>query len=362
MPLPNPLLAFLVTSVLLSTGGFAPRPDLDSGRYLKVLTEAGAQLALQPKNALALAAKSQALSALMRFGEASSFAQQSLDLDPDLADAYLARGLARAGSAVQQRSFGSLRQISGAMDDLRIATDRDPSLQTAWMTLGIAYQQLPGLLGGSTRKALACADALARIAPHRGLALRGSILALDGKWWDADAAFQKALTLAPADPQVVLGYLEGLAEKSARKALGADAQKARLATEARRLAPAMRSSGRGMEAVCEALLEASLAEEAWTTAEAALRTVDAPSLLRLKLGKIAARSGLHRREGLAFLDQVLKEPLEGGSGGYPTVHWRRGQVLRDLGLVAEARQAARAALALDPKQPGARKLLEELDR
>ena len=219
MPLTAPILAPLAATVLLSTGGFAPRPDLDSGRSLKVLAESSAQLAQDPRNALALAAKSQALSALMRFGEAAALAQQSLDLNPELADAFLARGLSRAGSAVQQRSFGSLRQISGAMDDLRSATERDPSLQTAWMTLGIAYQQLPGLLGGSTRKALTCADALARLAPARGAALRGSILALDGKWWEAEGCFQKALGLAPSDPQVVLGYFEALADKPARKAL-----------------------------------------------------------------------------------------------------------------------------------------------
>ena len=352
----------MTATMFLSAGGFAPRTDLDSGRYLKVLAESSAQLAHEPRNALALAAKSQSLSALMRFGEAAALAQQALDINPELADAFLARGLSRAGSAVQQRNFGSLRQISGAMDDLRGATERDPSLQTAWMTLGIAYQQLPGLLGGSTRKALACADALARLSPPRGAALRGSILALDGKWREAETAFQKALAMAPADPQVVLGYLEGLAEKSARKALGSEAQRSRLAGEARRLAPALRSSGRGMEAICEALLEAGQAEEAWAAADASLRTVDAPSLLRLKLGKIAARSGLHRREGLAFLDQALKEPLEGGSGGYPAVHWRRGQILRDLGQISEARQAARSALAIDPRHPGARKLLEELDR
>lgn len=355
-------LAPLAAAVAAAAPGYAPRADLDHGRYLKVLAEASARLALDPRDALALAAKAQASAALMRFAEASALAQQALDLSPDLADAHLARGLARAGSAVQQRNFGSLRQISGALDDLRGATRRDPTLQGAWLTLGVAYQQLPGLLGGSTRKALACADALERQAPARGAALRGTVLALDGNWPAADGCFQKALGVAPADPQVVLGYLDALADKAARRALGAAGQQARLAAEARRLAPGLRSSGRGMEAICGALLEAGLAEEAWATAEAALKSVDAPSLLRLQLGKLAARSGLHRAEGLAYLDQVLREPLEGGSGGYPAAHWRRGQILRDLGRREDARLAAEAALALDPKHPGARRLREDLDR
>ena len=36
----------------------------------------------------------------------------------------------------------------------------------------------------------------------------------------------------------------------------------------------------------------------------ALPGVDAPSTVRLQLGKLAARSGLHLQEGLAFLDQA----------------------------------------------------------
>jgi predicted RNA polymerase sigma factor len=82
--------------------------------------------------------------------------------------------------------------------------------------------------------------------------------------------------------------------------------------------------------------------------------------MRLQLGKIAARSGRQLDEGLAALDQVLREPLEGDSGGYGTAHWRRGQVLQALGRKAEARTAAQAALSLAPKDSKARKLLEEL--
>jgi predicted negative regulator of RcsB-dependent stress response len=82
--------------------------------------------------------------------------------------------------------------------------------------------------------------------------------------------------------------------------------------------------------------------------------------MRLQLGKIAARSGRHLDEGLAALDQVLREPLEGGSGGYGSAHWRRGQVLKALGRKAEAKAAAEAALQIDPKDPKAKRLLDDL--
>jgi len=357
---PRILLPFLVAPLLVA-GPFDPRPDLEAGRYLKVLADAEAQLRGEPRNALAWAAKSQALSSLQRFGEGYGAAERALALQPQLADALLARGLARAGMAVQQRNFSSLRNASGALDDLEQATKADPRLVTAWMSLGLAYEQLPGLLGGSTRKALECANGLRRVNAARGDVLQGMVLSMDERWREAEPYFGRALVLAPWDPEVVYGYLDSLGSRETRKQLGDGEQKRRLAAEARRLLPPVRTRARALEAICDALLDAGQAEEAWRVAKEALGRADAPSLVRLQLGKLAARSGLHREEGLAFLDQVLREPLEGGSAGYPGAWWRKGQILKDLGRKQEAKAAAWEALKLDPKHPGAKRLMEGLN-
>ncbi len=353
-----PLVPALI--LLAPNGAYAPRADLDAGRYLKAHAEAEARLRADPKDALAWATKSQALSAFQRFWEAEQAARQALALQPNLADALLARGLARAGTAVQQRNFGSLKKASGALDDLWAAVGADPRLERGWLSLGLAYQQLPFVLGGSTRRALDCAGRLRAVAPARGDLLEGMVRAMDGDWAKAEPYFGRALALAPRDPEVVYGYLDSLSSKETRRSLGEAVQKARLAAEARRLLPAVSRSAKGVEAVCDALLDAGQPEEAWRVAREALPGVDAPSTVRLQLGKLAARSGLHLQEGLAFLDQALKAPMEGGSGGPPAAHWRRGQILQRLGLALEARAAAREALKLDPKHPGARKLLETL--
>ena len=97
------------------------RADLEAGHYLKVLAEAEQALREHPNEALAWASKSQALSSLLRFPEALAAAERAVSLKPDLADALLARGLARAGEAIRQRDFGALRSALGAMDDLRAA-------------------------------------------------------------------------------------------------------------------------------------------------------------------------------------------------------------------------------------------------
>jgi len=339
---------------------FAPRQDLDAGRFLKTLGDAEAQLKANPGNALAWAAKAQALVAMVRLPEALQAARKSLALSPGLADGLLARALAQAGLAIQARNLGSLAGVGRSMDDLRAAVQADPSLASAWETLGIGYQQLPGLLGGSTRKALECADRLDQLDRVRGEALRGTILAMAGRWGEASPAFHGALAARPGDPNVVLAYLDALGSRDTRKAIGDAAQKTLLSAEARRLLPAVRGRARAVCAVCDALLDGGQAEEAWRDAAEALPGADAPSLLWLQLGKIAARAGLHPEQGLGYLDQALKGPMEGGTGGPASAHWRKGQILQGLGRKGEARAEAEAALRSDPGHSGASRLLKDL--
>ncbi|WP_306598494.1 tetratricopeptide repeat protein [Geothrix sp. 21YS21S-2] len=351
---------FSILTLALAAGGYSPRPDLDAGHYLKALAAADAELKADPANALALAARSQALTAMMRLPEALAAGRRAAELNPRLGEALLARALARAGTAIQQKNLGSLRGVSAAMDDLRGAVKAEPGLVAAWMALGLGYEQLPGILGGSTRRALECAEVVRKLDPGKGSALKGTILSMEGEWPQAEAAFGTALAISPKDPEVTMAYLDALGSRETRKDLGEEEQKRRLAREARRLLPGARGSARALCSVCDALIDAGMGEEAWNAALAALPAVDAPSLIQLELGKISARTGVHADQGLAFLDQVLKAPLEGGSGGYGTAHWRRGQILKNLGRKNEAQAAARAALALDPKDAKASRLLEEL--
>ena len=353
--MPLLLTAALVLQAQPTGGDF--RADLKAGRYLKVLAEAEGRLARNGSDALAWAARSQALSSLQRFSEARQAADRALALSPRLADARLARGLARAGEAIRQRDLGSLRGALGALDDLKAATETDPTLGAAWMSLGLAYELLPGLLGGSTRKALRCAEQLRRVAPARGDLLQALILVEENNWREAEPWFGRALAQAPGDPEVVGQWLDALDRRPAKKALGEAGKNARLLAEAPRLLPGVRTRARGISAVSDAYLHAGRPDLAWQVVQEHLTLADAPSLLRLQLGKVAALSGLHRPEGLAALDQALREPLEGGTGGAPSAWWRKGQILRDLGRKDEARTAAQEALRLDPRHRGAGELL-----
>ncbi len=75
MPIPPAVLVALASAPQTAYG---PREDLDAGRYLKALSDAESELRKNPGNALAWAAKSQALSALLRFPEADEAASKAL--------------------------------------------------------------------------------------------------------------------------------------------------------------------------------------------------------------------------------------------------------------------------------------------
>lgn len=336
------------------------RAELDAGHYLKVLADAEAHLRQNAGDAQAWAAKSQALSSFQRFNEALSAAQRALTLAPQLADARLALGLAKAGEAIRQRNLGSLRPALSAMDDFRAATEADPTLVPAWMSLGLAYEMLPGILGGSTRKAIRCAESLRRVSPAQGDLLQALILVEEDHWREAEPFFGRALALAPKDSEIISQYLEALDRRPARKALGEAEKNRRLLAEGARLLPAVSTSARGVAAVSEAFMNGGQPETAWQVLHDHLSQVDAPSLLRLQMGKVAARTNLHRPEGLLALDQVLREPLEGGSAGYAGAWWRKGQILMALGRLEEARRAAQEALKLDPRHRGAKELQDNL--
>ena len=130
-----------------SRAPFQARANLDAGRYLLVLADADAELNANPGSAAAWAARSQALTALLRFREAEEAAGKALSLQGDLADAVLARGMAKAATAVQQRNFSSLKKAAAAMDDFRRATELDPTFIAAWVVIGAGM----GALGGACK-------------------------------------------------------------------------------------------------------------------------------------------------------------------------------------------------------------------
>src|SRR5215475_14574387 len=100
---------------------YNPRADLEQGCFLKALTEAELRIKGNNDDALAWAVKTQALVALTRIDEALLAAEKSLTLSPKLSEALVARAMAKAGKAIQQKNFNSLRMISHTLDDLNAA-------------------------------------------------------------------------------------------------------------------------------------------------------------------------------------------------------------------------------------------------
>jgi hypothetical protein len=94
---------------------------------------------------------------------------------------------------------------------------------------------------------LDCAEQFKRVDPARGALLQSTVLAMAGRWIEAQPCFDRAL--------------------------GAEPQNRLQAKEALRLLPAAKNRARPLTAICDALLDADQIEEAWRVAA----TTDAPA-------------------------------------------------------------------------------------
>ena len=104
---------------------------------------------------------------------------------------------------------------------------------------------MPALLGGSTRKALQCAESLKQVSPAKGDLLRAPSCRWKSAGRRRKPCFQKALAKAPSDPEVVAGYLDALGSHETKRALGESEQRRRLAADAGACCPACASPPRG---------------------------------------------------------------------------------------------------------------------
>lgn len=81
-----------------------------------------------------------------------------------------------------------------------------------------------------------------------------------------------------------------------------------------------------------------------------------------QIGRLGALTGRELEAALASLQRYLREPPPAGAPSHAAAHWRRGMIEEQRGQVELARQAYRAALALDPNYAAARDALSRLER
>ncbi|MFZ9186123.1 MAG: tetratricopeptide repeat protein [Holophagaceae bacterium] len=333
---------------------------IQEGRFIEAANRSDRLLTVNPSHPIALATKSQALSGFLDFDQALIFANKALQQNDQLSDAHLAKGIALMGLAIENISLKSMLQISQALDAIEVSTKRDPTYGYAWFTLGLSRGKLPLLLGGSKPLSFQCAQTLKKIDQAWGLALEGILQASFGTWKESESIFQEGLSLKSNTSLLVTAYLEALGGDEAKKALGVEGQKERLYEVAKTLSTKPDLNTHALESLGDALLSSDRPEEAWQLMQVSIPKFQESSLLKLQCAKISARTGIHLPEALELIEDALRGPIEGGSGGREGAYVRQGQILERLGKWMEAKKSFQQALEINPRHRGARENLERL--
>ena len=195
---------------------------------------------------------------------------------------------------------------------------RDSSDVFALEHLVWLHRLAPVILGGRASEGRAALERLDRVAPYRAALLRGYLARLDG------------------EPRVALARF-------------------------RALVAAHPDSAPAWFALADASTRDDNADAAFAAYERYRTLVPSDPGVDFHIGALAARLGVRAAEGEAALRRYLARPWRPGLPTIDTAWWRLGQSLEKRGRTAEARDAYRRAIALDPKDDDYRASLDALD-
>jgi tetratricopeptide (TPR) repeat protein len=365
-------------TALLGAGGLAPLPVALQARLVRMLVEARrhdeavaaaeALVAAVPGTAMPEALLGEALLAAGRRAAAADAFGRALAVDP--ADGTARRGLAVAGDG-GGRDDGPDEVLGAFLDAMAAAGAPEDE-----------WQQVIDLLRARDRPvaALAAATRALEAVPSAGLAARIAQVHQDaGRMAEAEAAWRRAIALAPEDAAPWLALVDLLAaskrpEQAAAVATEAAARHPDEARVARRCAELLMASadaigaerqarraividGRDVAAhllLADALWRQHRGRDAVRAAEAGLAAVPDSQPLRLRLGFLHLLQGVPAAAAAVFRDAV-RQPRSTAEAwlGLTDALWRAGEV-------AEAEAAAREGLVAFPRHVQLRTRLGQL--
>jgi tetratricopeptide (TPR) repeat protein len=236
---------------------------------------------------------------------------------PNDAVAWHWTGRAYAQQAMRASFFSKPGWASKLQHAFEHSVQLDGSNLEARFDLIQFYLRAPGLMGGDVGKARLQAAAIGKLDHARGHIALGVIAESEEDAKAAERAYRAAVAAAP------------------------DEARARVS-----LANLLSSQKRWAEA-----------RAVWT--QQLERKPGDPRAL-YQLGKVSALSGQELAEGLESLDRYLAQPVRPDELAEYGAHWRRAQVLEQLGRKDDAVAALRVAVKLDPSAEGPKKDLKRL--
>jgi len=134
-------------------------------------------------------------SRLKHWGEAMSYYQKLKSAKPNSANYQYKYGGALAMLAQSSNKLHALTMIDDIESAFLQAIESDPNHIDAHWALIEYYLQLPGIFGGSERKATLYANALSKISPVDGYLAKGRIAEYFKRYTIAESCYKKAIAI-----------------------------------------------------------------------------------------------------------------------------------------------------------------------
>jgi len=289
--------------------------QFDRGDYPSAIDTLSTAIAANPHDARLFHWRSRCYLEMKDYARAIADAERAVAERSDSSEYRRWTGRAYGGGAEQAKSFSLARKVKAAFEE---AVKLDPSNVDARRDLAEFYLEAPWIVGGDRGKALKEADAIARLDPVAGHLAHAAYSRHEKRLADAEADYQRALDLRPSriDP-----YFEAADFYEKR----ADAAKL-----------------------------ANTVEQGWQVAPGDVR------LLYYKaVALVLANQNLTEADGL-LRRYLTTSPRRSDFPSHAAALQWRGRLNECLGNIDGAKDAYRAALALDPGRKPSHEALSRL--
>jgi len=311
-------------------------------------------LRIRPGDARALFLAARVREAAGDFDGARALADKAVALDPKNADFLCLQAYIDGREGLRAGLFRKFILARRVKKEAEAALALDPRHIEAHQILIEFYRQAPGIVGGDKERSRLLAGELTALDPVRGnLALAAAAFGPNREDGGAEVFYKKAVEADPgsyAAQTALAGYYsrgtprrDALAEKAAAAALKIDPGRA---AAYGLLAQVQARAGRFAEL-----------EELLLDAEKNVPDNRAPYL---SAARVLLQTGAELPRAERFIRRYIEQPAEIGAPSQAQAWWRLGLVLEKLDRKAEAVEALRRALALDPQLEGAKKDLKRL--
>lgn len=356
IPLSLVVLAVLLataTETLTAADNDSPEALIETEHWKRARDIVEPRLKSNPNDLQALFIMARYKEAAGDFSAALALTEKLLALDPKNADYHCllafiyGRQVVRAGIL---RKIGLARRIK---KEAETALKLNPKHVEARLILIEYYRLAPGIVGGDKKKARAMAEEVVRLDPVRGYIAQANFAHEQEQAGRMEELYKKAVEANPQSYHALITLARFYTYGSQRNFELAE----KYAAEAMRLDP-------GRAAAYSLLAQSFARQERWQDLDDILDRAEqnVPDNLNpyFQAGRVVFQQGkdFARAEGY-FRKYLIQEP-EPTSASHAQAYWRLGQTLEKQNRKAEAVEAIKTALKLDPGLESANKDLKRL--